>query len=70
LAFDWALMKSYGGSLPWMLAGGLTAKNVKAAVKASGTRVVDVSSGVETSPGVKSPAKIRAFIKAAHGAVG
>jgi phosphoribosylanthranilate isomerase len=70
MAFDWALMKSYAGTLPWMLAGGLTAKNVKAAVKASGARAVDVSSGVETSPGIKSPAKIRAFVKAVHGAVG
>ncbi len=63
-AFEWPLMKTYQGSLPWMLAGGLTAKNVADAVKASGARVVDVSSGVETQPGRKSPAKIRAFIKA------
>jgi phosphoribosylanthranilate isomerase len=63
-AFDWALMKTFHGALPWMLAGGLTSKNVADAVKASGARTVDVSSGVETSPGVKSPAKIRAFIKA------
>ncbi|MDX2144735.1 MAG: phosphoribosylanthranilate isomerase [Rhodospirillaceae bacterium] len=64
VAFDWTLMKSYAGSLPWMLAGGLTAKNVKAAVKASGAQAVDISSGVETRPGVKSAAKIRAFINA------
>jgi phosphoribosylanthranilate isomerase len=63
-AFDWPLMKTYNGALAWMLAGGLTAKNVAAAVKASGARAVDVSSGVETRPGVKSPAKIRSFIKA------
>lgn len=64
MAFDWPLMKAFNGSLPWMLAGGLTAKNVASAVKASGAGAVDVSSGVETSPGVKSPAKIRSFIKA------
>jgi phosphoribosylanthranilate isomerase len=64
LPFEWALMRAYSAKLPWMLAGGLTAKNVAAAIKASGARAVDVSSGVETSPGVKSPAKIRAFIRA------
>lgn len=62
--FDWPLMRAYAGKSRWMLAGGLTAKNVQAAIKASGARAVDVSSGVETSPGVKSPAKIRAFINA------
>jgi len=64
VAFDWALMKSYTGKLPWMLAGGLTPRNVIEAIKISGARAVDVSSGVETKPGVKSPAKIRAFLSA------
>jgi len=64
LAFDWGLMRSYVGPTPWMLAGGLTSKNVQAAVKVSGAKAVDVSSGVETRPGVKSPAKIRSFINA------
>ncbi len=64
VAFDWTLMKTYTGKLPWFLAGGLTAKNVGDAIRASGTQIVDVSSGVETKPGVKSPAKIRAFLKA------
>jgi len=63
LAFDWTLLKTYAGKTPWMLAGGLTRANVTAAVKASGARVVDVSSGVETAPGEKSPAKIRAFLR-------
>ena len=57
-------MKAFNSALPWMLAGGLTAKNVGAAIKESGAMVVDVSSGVETRPSVKSPAKIRAFMKA------
>jgi phosphoribosylanthranilate isomerase len=65
VAFDWALLKTYTGKLPWMLAGGLTRANVAGAVQASGARAVDVSSGIETSPGVKSPAKIRAFLKTA-----
>ena len=68
VAFDWALMKTYTGKLPWFLAGGLTAKNVGDAMRASGTQIVDVSSGVETKPGVKSPAKIRAFLKAVQAA--
>ncbi len=68
VSFDWDLMKSYEGSLPWMLAGGLTSRNVAKAIKQSGARAVDVSSGVETKPGVKSPAKIRSFLKAAKGA--
>ena len=62
--FEWSLMRNYGGPLPWMLAGGLTRGNVRAALKASGARAVDVSSGVESKPGRKSAAKIRAFIKA------
>jgi len=64
VAFDWTLARHYTGPLPWMLAGGLTGKNVAAAVSQSGARIVDVSSGVETKPGVKSPAKIRAFLAA------
>ncbi len=64
LAFDWPVMKTYTGQLPWLLAGGLTPTNVAGAIRAAGAQAVDVSSGVETKPGVKSPAKIRAFLKA------
>jgi len=64
VAFNWAIMKSYTGKTPWMLAGGLTRANVGGAVKTSGARAVDVSSGVESKPGIKSPARIRAFLKA------
>ena len=63
--FDWSLMKSYTGKTPWMLAGGLTPRNVTKAIQLSGARAVDVSSGVETRPGIKSPAKIRSFLNAA-----
>ena len=66
IAFDWPILKTYTGNTPWLLAGGLTPSNVAAAIKASGARAVDVSSGVETRPGVKSPAKIRAFLQAVH----
>jgi phosphoribosylanthranilate isomerase len=66
--FDWGLLKTFAGRTPWGLAGGLTRTNVAKAVKESGARLVDVSSGVESRPGVKSPAKIRAFVKAARAA--
>ena len=66
VAFDWALLKNYSGHTPWMLAGGLVRSNVIPAIKASGAQAVDVSSGVETEPGVKSPAKIRSFLAAVN----
>jgi phosphoribosylanthranilate isomerase len=64
IAFDWALLSGRQWPLPWMLAGGLTADNVAAAVRLSGARVVDTSSGVEDAPGRKNPEKIRAFLAA------
>ena len=64
LAFDWMLLKDREFPRPWMLAGGLDAENVGEAVRLSGARYVDTSSGVEDSPGVKNPEKIRAFLKA------
>ncbi len=67
VAFDWTLLAGKTWKLPWMLAGGLTARNVAGAIKKSGAKAVDVSSGVETSPGVKDPAKIKRFIGAAKG---
>ena len=51
--------------LPWMLAGGLTPANVAEAATRTGARQVDVSSGVESAPGVKDDALIRAFLAAA-----
>jgi phosphoribosylanthranilate isomerase len=65
LAFDWRLIQGRRWALPWMLAGGLTAENVAEAVRLTGARQVDVSSGVESAPGIKDPARIRAFIAAA-----
>lgn len=67
VSFDWSILKGFTCPVPWMLAGGLTPANVAEAIKATGARAVDVSSGVETSPGVKDPAKIQAFIEAAKG---
>ncbi|WP_093992643.1 phosphoribosylanthranilate isomerase [Flavimaricola marinus] len=65
LVFDWGLVARRRWPCPWMLAGGLNAGNVGEAIATSGTRQVDVSSGVESAPGVKDAAKIKAFIDAA-----
>ena len=62
-AFDWTLLSGRTVPLPWVLAGGLTADNVAEAVRVTGARTVDVSSGVESSRGVKSIALIDAFLK-------
>ncbi|WP_136439550.1 phosphoribosylanthranilate isomerase [Pacificoceanicola onchidii] len=65
LAFDWRLVAGKRWAKPWMLAGGLTPQTVANAVSLTGTSQVDVSSGVESAPGVKDPALIRAFVTAA-----
>ncbi|MFZ3236804.1 MAG: phosphoribosylanthranilate isomerase [Stellaceae bacterium] len=65
-AFDWGLIAGRPWRRPWMLSGGLTAALLPEAVRLSGAACVDVSSGVETRPGRKDPAKIRAFLAAAH----
>jgi phosphoribosylanthranilate isomerase len=65
LAFDWQLIAGREWRLPWMLSGGLTAELLVEAVRISGAKAVDVSSGVEAAPGQKDPAKIRAFLAAA-----
>ncbi|MCL5776604.1 phosphoribosylanthranilate isomerase [Limibaculum sp. FT325] len=63
--FDWRLIAGRRWPVPWMLAGGLAPGNVAEAVRLTGARQVDVSSGVESAPGVKDPARIRAFVAAA-----
>ena len=65
LAFDWTLIAGRRWTLPWLLAGGLVPENVAEAIKLTGARQLDVSSGVESAPGIKDPALIRAFIEAA-----
>ena len=65
LAFDWRLIAGRRWPKPWMLAGGLTPENVAEAARMTGARQVDVSSGVEATPGVKDAALIAAFGKAA-----
>ena len=66
--FDWTLLADRTFRRPWFLAGGLTPDNVSDAVHISGAPAVDVSSGVETAPGVKDPALIAAFLEAARSA--
>jgi phosphoribosylanthranilate isomerase len=61
-AFDWTFLSGRTVPLPWLLAGGLTPDNVAEAVRVTGARTVDVSSGVESSRGVKSVELIRAFL--------
>lgn len=65
--FDWRLIAGREWSVPWMLAGGLTAENVAEAVSLTGAQQIDLSSAVESSPGVKDVNKIAAFIRAAKG---
>ena len=60
--FDWTFLSGRKVPLPWLLAGGLTPDNVAEAVRVTGAPVVDVSSGVESSRGVKSVDLIRAFL--------
>ncbi len=67
VAFDWPILRGWTPPAPWILAGGLTPETVAGAIAASGAEAVDVSSGVETAPGVKDPARIRSFIAAAAG---
>jgi phosphoribosylanthranilate isomerase len=66
LAFDWRLLAGRKWAVPWMLAGGLTHDNVQQAIQLTGARQVDVSSGVESAPGVKDPAKVAAFVSTAQ----
>ncbi|WP_298498185.1 phosphoribosylanthranilate isomerase [uncultured Maritimibacter sp.] len=65
IAFDWRLLAGRHWTKPWMLAGGLTPANVALAIRMTGARQVDTASGVESAPGVKDAALMRAFIEAA-----
>jgi phosphoribosylanthranilate isomerase len=65
-AFDWQLLRGRSFMRPWFLAGGLNAGNVARAIQATGAQGVDVSSGVETVPGVKDARMIREFVSEAR----
>jgi phosphoribosylanthranilate isomerase len=66
LAFDWRLIAGRRWPVPWMLAGGLTPGNAAEAVRLTGARQLDVSSGVESASGVKDRVLIRDFVAAAN----
>ena len=68
VSFDWSLLAGKDIPVPWLLAGGLVPGNVAEAIQHTGARQVDVSSGVESAPGMKDPDLVRAFIDAAHAA--
>lgn len=65
-AFDWHLLEGLDLKLPFMVSGGLNAENVAEAVRITRAGGVDISSGVESAPGIKDPDMIRAFIRAAR----
>ena len=62
--FDWTLLDGFQHPLPWVLQGGLDASNVAEAIGRTGATMVDISSGVETSPGIKDAGLIRTFLGA------
>ena len=68
VSFDWRLLAALDLPVPFMLSGGLGPRNVGEALRVTRAPAVDVSSGVETAPGVKSPELIAAFVRAARGA--
>jgi len=65
LPFDWRLLNTVSRQTPFMLSGGLTPDNVRDAIALTGAAIVDVSSGVESAPGVKDTDLIRKFVAAA-----
>ena len=65
-AFDWKILAGRSFAKPWFLAGGLDPDNVARAIEQSGAKMVDVSSGVESAPGVKSESLIGDFVAAAR----
>lgn len=63
IRFDWSLLDGVSHALPWALSGGLDSANVTDAIRRTGARLVDASSGLETAPGVKDVDKITAFLQ-------
>lgn len=64
-SFDWSIIAAHNHKLPWGLAGGLSPNNVAEAIRITRADLVDVSSGVESAPGIKDVDRIAAFIQAA-----
>ncbi|MGN7772254.1 phosphoribosylanthranilate isomerase [Phyllobacterium sp. 22552] len=68
VSFDWQLLSALGGQVPYMLSGGLNAANIGAALQATNARGIDISSGVESAPGVKDVSLIKEFFQAVRAA--
>jgi phosphoribosylanthranilate isomerase len=68
-AFDWQMLSGRKFTKPWLLSGGLDSDNVARAIRESGAAMVDVSSGVESAPGIKDRDRIAAFLRAASSPV-
>lgn len=68
VSFDWNLLTALDGKVDYMLSGGLDADNIAEALAISGARAIDLSSGVESAPGVKDTGKIAAFMDAVRAA--
>lgn len=66
--FDWTLLQGFRHPLPWALSGGLDPFNVAEAIRVTGAEMVDVSSGVETAPGIKDSGRVGAFLAAVKSA--
>lgn len=64
IAFDWNILAGYASNKNWFLSGGLNSGNVAQAIKISAAKMIDVSSGVERSAGVKDAGMIEEFVKA------
>ena len=67
ISFNWNIIRGFNFNKPWFLAGGLNANNVIDAMKTTGAKMLDVSTGVENTPGKKSFDKMRKFIGRANG---
>jgi len=63
-SFDWNILKQYDRDMPYMLAGGLTIDNAHQAISIANPHALDLSSGVESAPGIKDPQKIKTFLNA------
>jgi phosphoribosylanthranilate isomerase len=64
--FDWSILSGFSCERPWFLSGGLTPENVALGIRQTGAALVDVSSGVESAPGLKDSARIAAFLAAVN----